>query len=193
MTKNNSGDVLLCITGKYQFTVDTKRRVNIPAPAMLELFKQTQIYMEAGGVVSKDSDAFKKFKESDVTFHITRGPNDCLFVYPRDVFMQKAARLNSHFGSRGTENNEERRYFLETMADAQPVRSDQQGRVTVPQEHLDYAGITKHALVIGAFDHLEIWDPEVYDAFISGSTVSPQERVKKFGWAERDITPSEQG
>jgi len=182
---------LLLITGKYQFTVDAKRRVNIPAPAMLELFKQTQAYAETGGVVTKDSEAFKRFKESDVTFHITRGPNDCLFVYPRDVFMEKAARLNSHFGSRGTQDDEERRYFLETMADAMPVRCDQQGRVTVPGEHLDYAGIESQVLVIGAFDHLEFWSPELYDTFISGSKVSPQDRVKKFGWAERDARPPE--
>ena len=183
--------MLLLITGKYSFTVDGKRRVNIPSPAMLELFKQTQAYAETGGIVTKDSEAFKKFKESDVTFHITRGPNDCLFVYPRDVFMEKAARLNAHFGSRGTGDDEERRYFLETMADAQPVRSDQQGRVTVPQEHLEYAKIDNEVLVIGAFDHLEFWNPQIYEAFINASRSSAQQRVKKYGWAERDISPPE--
>ncbi len=181
---------MLCFTGKSKFTVDAKRRVNIPASAILELYKQSQEYKqevtgEAGNNEIKESEAIKKFKESAIIFHLTRGPNDCLFVYPREVFMEKAARLSAHFGSRGTDD-EARRYFLETMADAHPVRCDQQGRVTVPQEHLDYAKISDQVLVVGAFDHLEIWSPDVYGAFISGGKTSSQERVKLFGWAEQE-------
>jgi MraZ protein len=125
-------------------------------------------------------------KESGLIFHITRGPNDCLFVYPREVFKNMVTRLNAHFGSRGTSDDEERRYFLETMGDAHPVRCDQQGRITVPLEHLEYAKISGEVLIIGAADHLEFWNPKVYEEFIGVSQFSSKDRVNRFGWVEKE-------
>ncbi|RKY79061.1 hypothetical protein DRQ07_06850, partial [candidate division KSB1 bacterium] len=93
---------------------------------------------------------------------------------------------NSHFGYRGTEDDEERRYFLETVSDAHPVRCDQQGRITVPQEHLEYAKIKDKVLVIGAVDHLELWNPDVYNEFIGQSSFTPKDRVRRYGWVEKD-------
>ncbi len=167
---------MLCFTGKDTYTVDTKRRVNIPASAIHEL-----------SILHKANDNSKDFNVTEIIFHITRGQNDCLFIYPRQVFMQMASRLNSHFGSRGTDDDDERRYFLETMSDAHPVRCDTQGRITVPQEHLEYAKIKGKAIVIGAVDHLEFWDPDEYHTFVNKSTSTPKDRVKRFGWVEKEI------
>jgi MraZ protein len=166
---------VLCFTGKEIYSVDVKRRVNIPASAIHEL-----------SILHKANDNSKDFHITEVIFHLTRGQNDCLFVYPRQIFMQMASRLNSHFGSRGTDNEDERRYFLETMSDAHPVRCDQQGRITVPQEHLDYARIKGKVIVIGAVDHLEFWDPDEYHTFINKSTTTPKDRVKRYGWVEKE-------
>lgn len=171
---------MLCFTGKFPYGVDAKRRINIPAPAKNEIFREHDDTSEQG--------ENREHKETDIIFHITRGPNDCLFVYPRDVFTKKAARLSSHFGYRGTEDDEERRYFLETVSDAHPVRCDQQGRITVPQEHLEYAQIKDKVLVIGAVDHLEFWNPDVYAAFIGQSSVTPKERVRRYGWVEKETS-----
>jgi len=169
---------VLCFTGKFPYGVDSKRRVNIPASAINELFREHE------ETVTPENK--KELKETDIIFHITRGPNDCLFVYPRDVFVKKAARLNSHFGYRGTEDDEERRYFLETVSDAHPVRCDQQGRITVPQEHLEYAKISDKVLVIGAVDHLELWNPELYNAFLNQSSYTSKDRVRRYGWVEKE-------
>ncbi|MCD6115991.1 hypothetical protein J7K93_03160 [bacterium] len=169
---------MLCFTGKFPYGVDSKRRINIPASAVNELFREHE---ETGSTDNK-----KELKQTDIIFHITRGPNDCLFVYPRDVFARKAARLNSHFGYRGTEDDEERRYFLETVSDAHPVRCDNQGRITVPQEHLDYAKIKDKVMVIGAIDHLELWSPDIYNMFIAQSSATPKDRVRRYGWVEKE-------
>lgn len=182
---------MLCFTGKFPYGVDSKRRVNMPASAINELIrehKDSSLSSDNNSDNNKDNKNNNKneLKESDFIFHITRGPNDCLFVYPREVFVKKASRLNSHFGYRGTEDDEERRYFLETVSDAHPVRCDQQGRITVPQEHLEYAKIKDKVLVIGAVDHLELWNPDVYNEFIGQSSFTPKDRVRRYGWVEKD-------
>lgn len=153
---------MLAFSGKFQYTVDGKGRINVPAPFRSQLSE-----------------------DSDNTFHITLGPNDCLFVYPREVFMHIAAKLEEKYGSLST-SDEERRYLLETMADAQPSRCDQQGRIIVPKEHLEYAGIDGEVLIIGVFSKLEFWNPERYGRFIGESKFTKKERVREFGGADRE-------
>ena len=153
-------DSNICFAGKAEKSVDNKRRINIPAYFVNQI--------------------------SSKTFHITRGQDQNLFVYPKEVFYQKAARLNLHYGSRGQEEREKRLYFLETMADAQAVQCDQQGRIMMPQEFLDYANIKDRVLIIGAFDKLVLCNPDVFEQFKKSSQFTEQDRVTQFGWADRE-------
>jgi len=153
---------VLAFSGKFPYTVDSKGRVNIPAIIRSQLGP-----------------------ESDNTFHIAEGPNDCLFVYPRESFVHIAAKLEKKYGSLSS-SDEERRYLLRIMANAHPSRCDQQGRIMVPREHLDYAKIKDKVLIIGVFNKLEFWDPKNYEKFIEESGFSTKERVQKFGGADRD-------
>lgn len=151
---------MICFAGKAEKSVDSKKRINIPA----HLINQV----------------------TDKTFHITRGADKNLFVYPKEVFFKKAARLNKYFGSRGQADLEKRLYFIETMADAHPVQCDQQGRIHVPQEFLDYAEIKDRVLVIGAFDKIVLCDPAIFETVKQASQLSGQERVTQFGWADHE-------
>jgi len=148
----------ICFSGKFHQTVDAKRRVSIPA------------YYH-GQVQSK-------------IFHITRGPDHNLFVYPREIFLKMAQRINENFGGRGEKDVEKRIYFQETIGDAQPVQCDQQGRVTVPSEFLEYANIKSKVLIVGLYNKLVFWNPDEYERFIKSSSMTPQQRVGEFGWAE---------
>ena len=153
---------MIFFTGKFDKTVDAKRRVNLPTI----LINQVE----------------------NKTFNITRGQDQNLYVYPQEVFIQKAMQLNKNFGSRGEQDLERRLYFQETLADAQPVQADQQGRIIVPQYFLDYAKIDTDALIIGAVDKLIFWNPDLYNKFIQSSQFSEKERVNQFGWGELDAS-----
>ena len=50
-----------------------------------------------------------------------------------------------------------RRYFNQSAAKCDV---DKQGRVTIPQELKDYAGITKDLVTIGNIDNIEVWSKE---------------------------------
>lgn len=57
-----------------------------------------------------------------------------------------------------------RRYFNQSAA---VCDVDKQGRVTIPQELREYAGITKELVTIGNIDNIEVWSKEYWekDAF----------------------------
>ena len=147
-------------TGETEKNIDSKRRVNIPA----HLINQVP----------------------DKTFHITRGDDQNLYIYPTKVFFKNAAKLSTSFGTRGQKDREKRLYFQETMKDAHPVQCDQQGRITVPQKFLDFAKIEKRVLIIGAFDKIIFWNPGRFEAFQNSGELSEQERVNRFGWGDID-------
>ena len=53
-----------------------------------------------------------------------------------------------------------RRYLFSGAAEAEP---DKQGRIVIPQNLREFAGLTKDVVVIGADDHCEIWDKAEWD------------------------------
>lgn len=55
-----------------------------------------------------------------------------------------------------------RRYFNQSAA---VCDVDKQGRVTVPQELREYAGITKDLVTIGNIDNIELWSKENWDSY----------------------------
>ena len=49
---------------------------------------------------------------------------------------------------------------------------DNQGRITIQSSLLQKGKITKNAVVIGAFDRVSVWAPDIYDKWINGVDVN---------------------
>lgn len=173
---------MACFAGRYDVTVDGKRRLGIPSACMMELFMDSDKYT---GDPDHDAVAFKAFKESGPLFHITAGKDHYLIIDPRETFKKKAERIRREYGHRNADS-EARRYMHEIMNAAQPVKCDKQGRLTVPARQLEYAGIQEDAVIIGMFDYLEVWDPKLYETYMNGGTSTSEERIEKFGWVEKE-------
>lgn len=58
-------------------------------------------------------------------------------------------------------------------ANASDVQVDAQGRILLPKHLLEYAGLEKEALVVGAGNRAEIWNPAGYEED-SGSMTSEE-------------------
>lgn len=104
---------------------------------------------------------------------ITRGQERCLFVFPMEEFI----RMQEQARQAPLSNRESRNYlrvFLSGAADQEP---DRQGRISVPANLRDYAGLERELAVIGAGNRVEIWDRAAWTAFLA-----EQEQV----FAERD-------
>jgi MraZ protein len=86
--------------------------------------------------------------------YITKGRDGCLFVYTAEEFenvandVQEQAKLNAA-------GREAARTFAAGTIDITP---DKQGRVAIPQNLRDYAGLHQGVTVAGVFSRIEIWD-----------------------------------
>ncbi|MEP7217598.1 MAG: division/cell wall cluster transcriptional repressor MraZ [Bacteroidota bacterium] len=133
--------------GREIYSVDTKGRVNLPAKMRKNLAP-----------------------EANDTFVITRGPDDdpCIYAYPLDEwkkFEENLKQLNQF--------NEQERFFLRTLLYwADEIVLDKQFRISVPKSLLDFTKIGKEALILGAMDHIEIWDPQIFENYLSKKTES---------------------
>jgi len=101
--------------------------------------------------------------EANETFTITRGFEDCIFLYPMD----KWSDIEEEIGSLNMYDREVRDFVRTIMMWADEDSLDGQGRVSLPNPLLDFAGLDSSALILGAFDHIEIWDPGQFDAYLN--------------------------
>ena len=92
---------------------------------------------------------------------VTKGQDHTLTVYPRDLFMVLAAKVNA--ASRRESNP--RAYVRKFFSGADEQRPDAQGRITIPPGLREYANLTKECVVIGSGDRVEIWDKAAWDIY----------------------------
>ena len=83
-----------------------------------------------------------------------------LSVFPEEAWTEVEENLAR--AMRGTA--EERRWALRVTANTQDVNTDKQGRILVPQKMQAAVGIDGAALVVGALNKIELWNPERFEA-----------------------------
>ena len=83
---------------------------------------------------------------------VCRGVEKCLMLFAPDEWELFAARIKSQPFSISSQLQ---RYFFSTAAQCSV---DAQGRLLLPQQLRDYAGLNKDVWVIGTQNRAEIWD-----------------------------------
>lgn len=85
---------------------------------------------------------------------LAKGHEGCLYVWARDVFARQAAEL----ARASMSDRSAREYRRALFGGARDDPADKQGRLTIPPDLREYAGLDKDVVAIGAMDHIEIWD-----------------------------------
>ncbi len=85
---------------------------------------------------------------------VTKGRGGCLSVFTPEEFENVASQVREQSKRGARELNAARSFF----SGAQEVRPDRQGRVALPQNLRDFAGLTRDVVVAGVFSRIEIWD-----------------------------------
>lgn len=117
------------LIGEYQYALDAKKRLAIPARVR------------------------KQFGDRAV---ITRGLNNCLFLYP----MEQWQRLTEKLGQLSVGQGDTRSFSRLMFSGAMEVDLDTLGRVLIPDYLKQYAGLSQRVAIIGVYDRLEVWDEE---------------------------------
>lgn len=129
--------------GQAENSVDSKGRVTVPAKMRSALSP-----------------------EAKETFTITRGFEQCIFLYPLDRWNA----MEEEFASLNPFRKEARAFMRTVLRWADEVSLDGQGRIMIPKPLVDFGAIEDQALVIGAFDHIEIWNPDVFGRYLNQQT-----------------------
>lgn len=125
--------------GEYTHNIDSKGRLAIPA-------KFRKALSSLGAV-------------------ITRGLDNCLFLYPRSEWDVLAARLSKLPISKANT----RAFARLMLAGAWEAEFDKQGRIFLPNYLRTFASIKKKVVVAGLFNRLEIWDEESWKRYREGT------------------------
>ncbi len=136
----------------YRHGVDEKRRVQIPAK-----WRPTEADVEFTLVL------WPKSKE---------GP--CLRVLPPKQMAMLMRDIDA------MPNTDPNKVVLKRFIGSKSVQVplDKGGRICLPEEMANAAGITDTAILVGLLDRFEIWSPERYESVQNSDAVMAQEAFK---------------
>jgi MraZ protein len=146
----------MLLTGTFVRSIDEKMRLAIP--------KQLR---EALG------------SAADETLYVTPHTDGSLAIYTEKSLSQVAAHLSAASPA-GQDVRDFSRLFY---ARAHPVEIDDQGRIRIPAELINLAGVGREAVLLGVQDHMELWDKGRWDEYLA----KRQERFDQI--AEGAFTP----
>ncbi len=127
--------------GEYHHSIDEKGRLIIPAKCREALGSH---------------------------FVITRGIENCIYVYPEETF----ARIVKQLETLPFTKKDARGFTRFFMSGATAAELDKQGRMLIPTPLSDYAKLEKDCVIVGALERLEIWDKNLWDAFMESAVDS---------------------
>lgn len=120
--------------GEYNHTIDEKGRLAIPA--------KFRALLKNGGVV-------------------TKGLDNCLFLYTKKEWQQIAERLSSLPFNKANDRALARHF----LAGAMDLDFDTQGRLNLPEYLRDFANLKKKVIVAGLYNRLEIWNESAWKTY----------------------------
>lgn len=94
-------------------------------------------------------------------FIMTKGLDGCLYAYP----MEEWKVLEEKLKSLPLTNKDARAFVRFFFSGASEIEIDKQGRGLIPQNLLEYAGISKEIISIGVLTKIEIWSKENWEEY----------------------------
>ncbi|NMA95273.1 MAG: division/cell wall cluster transcriptional repressor MraZ [Clostridiales bacterium] len=120
--------------GEHQHTIDPKGRIIMPA----------------------------KFRESlGESFVVTKGLDNCLFVYPSPEWKVLEEKLRTL----PLTSKDARAFTRFFFAGACECQLDKQGRILIPANLREYAKLDREIVTIGVLSRAEIWAKEVWEGY----------------------------
>ena len=149
----------LVLSGNFDLTVDDKNRILVPSEVRKKLDPE------------RDGEAF---------FLVT-GRDGRLWLYPERYYEQLVSREPTAL----TPSEDMLDFDRLMLGLASRVEWDKQGRVLLPAQELKRAGIGKEVTLVGARDHLELWNRSDWETYRQALETRRRDLVEKIR-QERD-------
>lgn len=122
------------LIGEYRHTVDRKRRISLPAK-------------------------FREELEEKVV--LTRGLDNCIFVYPLSQWEEISEQLSDL--SIGQADSRGFNRFM--LAGATEAKIDNSGRILIPDFLKEFADLEDEVVLAGVHNRIEIWNEKRWDEY----------------------------
>ena len=97
------------------------------------------------------------------TVYITQSPTDkCLQIYTEEEWGNIADKLS---GLPVTTDSNARAFVRQFFGTAASCEVDKQRRILLNKKHIDYAGLTKDIVLVGANTKIEVWSKTRWDEY----------------------------
>jgi MraZ protein len=116
-------------------------------------------------------------KDAADRFVIKQGFEHCITLYPMESWNEFVGQLNT-LNDLNSKVREFKRMLLNGVS---PVDLDNAGRILLPKNLLEHAGITKDIIFLAQGDIVEIWDKATYNDYY-------QQRIANFSNLADEIT-----
>lgn len=101
-----------------------------------------------------------KFREQlGEQFVVTKGVDGCLYVYSSEEW----GRIEEKFREVNLTTKDARKFMRFFFAGATNCEVDKQGRILLPQNLRDHAGLTKEVVLAGVSSRIEIWSKDKWN------------------------------
>lgn len=117
-----------------------------------------------------------KFREGlGEKFIVTKGLDNCLFAYS----MEEWGNLEAKLKALPFTDKDVRSFVRFFFSGATECEADKQGRILIPQNLRDYAGLAKEVYIIGVSARIEIWNKENWESYCNDDQVSSDNIAEK--------------
>jgi len=138
------------LIGEYKHTLDPKKRLSMPSKWRKELGKKLVV---------------------------TRGLDNCLFVYP----LKEWQKITEKIGQLPLGQADTRSFNRFFLSGAVEVEVDSVGRILVPDFLKDFGGLDTKVVLAGIHDRVEIWDEKRWETYKHGIEKQADALAEKLG------------
>ena len=138
------------LIGEYKHTLDPKKRLSLPS---------------------------KWRKELGTSLVVTRGLDNCLFVYP----LLEWEKITEKIGQLPLGQADTRSFNRFFLSGAVEVEVDSVGRILVPDFLKDFATLSTNVVLAGIHNRIEIWDEEKWTEYKRRIELEADSLAEKLG------------
>ena len=142
------------LTGSYFNSIDVKGRVFIPAKLRYSLGERVWL---------------------------VKGIDTCLYIFTQESWSDF---MDSYITNRTMKDAKSRKLQRFILGGSRELEIDRQGRINIPQDQIEYAGIEKDVVLVGCADRIELWSAEAYEKEMAKENLNPDELMRDAADAE---------
>jgi MraZ protein len=150
---------MISLIGEYECKLDAKGRFMLPAALRKQLPDDQQ-----------------------VEFVINRGLDQCLVLYPQEVWDREMVRIQA----RSPYDRKNRAFTRMFLNGATKLSLDGNARVLLPKRLMEHASLEKDLVLIAQIDKVEIWDKQAYEQWMEDPGYDLSELAEEVMIKEKD-------